>query len=58
MAKFIPVINCGYLAGESPEAWPGVIFESEDECREWIDGHMDEFSEVEVGGSIYPQEIY
>lgn len=53
MAKFIPMINCGYNSGDSPMCWNGVPFETEQECEQWIDENTDNFTMNELGGGVF-----
>ena len=59
MKKWIPTINCGLLAGETPMAFEASdidYFDSEEECEEWIIDNAGNFTIDELAGCIYPQE--
>ena len=59
MKKWIPMINCGLLAGETTMAFEASdidYFDSEEECEEWIIDNADNFTSDELAGCIYPQE--
>lgn len=55
--KWIPMINCGLCAGESPMCWDGEAFDTEEACQEWIDESMDDFTPNEMGGCVFPYEL-
>ena len=60
MAKWIPMINCGLFAGETPMVFDASnidYFDSEEECEGWIEDYAGYFTSEEVAGCIYPQEI-
>lgn len=59
MAKFIPMINCGYHSGSSPMAWElnPIPFNTEEECNQWIEDNEDNFTLNEIGGGIYAYKI-
>lgn len=59
MKKWIPTINCGLFAGETPMAFEASdidYFDSEEECEEWIEDNVGNFTYDEIAGCIYPQE--
>ena len=59
MKKWIPTINCGLFAGETPMAFDASdidYFDSEEECEEWIEDNAGNFTSDEIAGCIYPQE--
>lgn len=58
-----PIINCGINSGETPMYFNACFdpmtegFETEDECEEWIEDHLDDFTPNEKGGYIYAAEV-
>lgn len=56
--KFVPMVNCGYCAGQTPMCWQlnPKFFDSEEECDSWITEHEDDFSPNEFGGCVYPYQ--
>lgn len=59
MKKWIPMINCGYHAGNSPMAFQlsGIdYFDTEEECEKWIEDNADDFTMNEAAGCVYPEQ--
>lgn len=60
MTKWIPTINCGLFAGETPMAFQLSNidhFDTEEECENWINENQDEFAPSEGSGGIFAWEI-
>lgn len=57
MKRYVPTVNCGLLAGMTPEVYDGEIFKTEEECEEWISENEYYFSNDELAGGVYPFEI-
>lgn len=60
MAKWIPMINCGYHSGDTPMAFQLSNidhFDTEEECENWINDNQDEFAPTETSGGVFPYEI-
>lgn len=60
MKKWIPMINCGYHAGDTPMAFQLSNidhFDTEEECENWINENQDEFAPSEGPGGIFAYEI-
>lgn len=69
MKVWIPIINCGLFAGETPIIFDSTFtyqqktessyigFRTEQECDKWIEEHKKSFTSDEIGGCVYSQEI-
>lgn len=58
MKKYVPTVNCGIRAGYTVYAFEGnEPFDTEKECEEWITNNIENFTQDEMGGGVYPFEI-
>lgn len=60
MIVYIPIVNAGYLAGDTPMVYQQSgqkPFLTEEECAQWIKDNEENFTLAEMCGCVCPYDI-
>lgn len=60
MKTYIPIVNAGYLAGDTPMVWQMEKHEpflNIEDCEQWISDNAENFTLAEQCGCVCPYEF-